>query len=77
MGMYDTVVSFCPECGDVVEFQSKAGDCLLDRFSLDSVPMEIASALDGAVRRCNCGHYVRIEIGNLPTRVMMRVEGNG
>ena len=42
MGMYDTVTFTCPRCEAQLENQSKAGDCTLQRFDQDSVPVVIA-----------------------------------
>jgi hypothetical protein len=73
MGMYDSVVAHCPCCGKVLEFQSKAGDCLLRGFHLDEVPRQIAFDLDGSVTRCSCGQYIRICVVPLPEMVAMQV----
>lgn len=34
MGMFDTIIIECPECGNEIECQSKSGDCTLKRLSL-------------------------------------------
>lgn len=34
MGMFDTIVIECPNCGNEIECQSKSGDCTLKRMSL-------------------------------------------
>lgn len=53
MGMFDTVVVKCPSCNNEVEFQSKAGDCYLDVFPIDVVPISIAIDLDHNTATCN------------------------
>lgn len=42
MGMFDSVYVFCPNCGDEVEFQSKAGECVTEEYYLHNMPAEIA-----------------------------------
>ena len=70
MGMYDTVVLYCPKCSEEVDFQSKAGDCELNRYTVDFVPVEIAKAINGNTRKCKCGYEVTIktkyDIGTVP-----------
>ena len=71
MGMFDTVLVPCSECGNTVEFQSKAGDCSLSTFSLTDVPVVIARDLHGVVKRCNdCSSLVRIIISPKPPEVV-------
>ena len=41
MGMFDSVIVQCPNCGKGMEFQSKAGDCDLISYTLESAPSEI------------------------------------
>lgn len=38
MGVYDVIEVSCPECGTMVEFQSKSGGCTLTYYNLDNVP---------------------------------------
>jgi hypothetical protein len=71
MGMFDSVFVECPNCGDLVEFQSKAGRCNLDRYSIKSVPLIIAEDLAGEITQCKCGELLEINTENLPQRVKM------
>ena len=41
MGMYDTVMVRCPQCGTPAGFQSKSGSCDLETFSLDEAPDDV------------------------------------
>ena len=41
MGMFDSVMIDCPKCGKPMEFQSKAGGCGLDVFTLENAPSEV------------------------------------
>lgn len=64
MGCYDSVNIPCPTCGEMVEFQSKVGDCGLDTYHHRHVPPEIAKALNGAwtvCRWCNKGLFIYTE----------------
>ena len=69
MGMFDSVFAACPKCGKEVEFQSKAGDCTLKRYSASSVPPEIAQDIAGDTQACECGYVLRLA----PTRPIERV----
>lgn len=62
MGVFDSVIARCPDCGGPIEYQSKAGDCLLREYSLWDVPAEIAADIDGDIGRCPQGHVHRIRI---------------
>lgn len=35
MGMFDTIIVPCPECGKEEEFQTKSGECILDIVKLE------------------------------------------
>jgi len=59
MGMFDSVWVKCPYCGDRVEFQSKAGQCLCNHYVINNVPAPIAADIIGAVETCdNCKNNV-------------------
>ena len=61
MGMFDRLVVPCPECGEKVEFQSKAGHCNLDSFNLANVPTVIALDLKGEIETCvGCAHSCQV-----------------
>jgi len=52
MGMFDSVYAPCARCGNHIEIQSKAGECCLQIFSINSVPIAVADDLDGEVVHC-------------------------
>jgi len=55
MGMYDTVIFNCPKCNGVIEEQSKAGERLLNNYSANEVPVDIANdIIYGEVYCGNC-----------------------
>jgi len=61
MGVFDSVWAKCPNCGEPVEFQSKAADCVLADYELHSVPAAIAVDIDGETEVCKgCGTIVEI-----------------
>jgi len=63
MGMYDSVIVYCPNCATANEFQSKAGDCLLNEYSLSDAPPEILLDLKGKIQICqNCKKLIGIVV---------------
>lgn len=79
MGCFDSVVCNCPECNAQVYFQSKAGDCQLICYRVNSVPMSIADDLNDATETCpNCGAVIRLVLSpRVTTRVAMDVICSG
>ena len=74
MGMFDEVVAKCPNCGDTVVFQSKAGVCELKSYPLCAMPQEVAVALNGDSEECEaCGTEVIIDYPLQNTLVTMVV----
>lgn len=74
MGMFDTVYAHC-ECGELVEFQSKAGDCNLASYGSGEVPTEIAKDLEGTYETCkSCNTDVFLWIKPLSTRAVPMYE---
>jgi hypothetical protein len=62
MGLFDSVWADC-ECGEDLEFQSKAGACELLNYKPDEAPKEIVDDLNGQVRICpSCGQSVWLTI---------------
>jgi hypothetical protein len=55
MGCFDSIISRCPKCGKRIEFQSKAGDCMLRIYDPEDAPVEIVKDLMGSVEICDCG----------------------
>lgn len=60
MGMFDSLYVRCRECKRDVEFQSKAGDCVLRCYSMMDVPADIAGDLIGQQTTCECGNTIRL-----------------
>jgi len=74
--MFDSVMASCPNCGSSLEYQSKAGDCLLRTYCLDEVPVGIAISVDGDQTYCEgCETSYRIVLDEeQPKTVKMRLE---
>ena len=72
MGCFDTVFVKCPLCGFTIEFQSKAGCCKLERYSMREVPIEVALDLAETSKQChNCESIVTLSC-ELPKTVLVR-----
>ena len=41
MGLFDSVMVPCPNCGEEYEAQSKGGKCMLKTYSIDEVPVDV------------------------------------
>ncbi len=52
MGCFDEVKFKCPECGTFLLVQTKAGDCAMEVYTPDSVPLAIAADLHGIIETC-------------------------
>lgn len=74
MGMFDSVNVKCPKCGEVVEFQSKAGNCYLDNYFINKVPISIAIALHGSKETCICDYVVTLVTYAFDPRVRMCID---
>lgn len=74
MGMFDSVMVQCPGCGEKVEFQSKAGTCLLEIYE-DHVPPEIAADLHGKTRVCEGCNYCVTARYEVPPIDLVKVWG--
>lgn len=46
MGCFDSVYAKCPNCSNLIEFQSKGGACAMRKLDISKVPTEIAVDLD-------------------------------
>jgi len=57
MGVYDTVIILCPNCGEPYYAQSKGSDdCRLREFTLENAPTDVMSNVNRhAPFVCECG----------------------
>lgn len=60
MGMFDSLMVPCPKCGAMVEFQSKAGECILAEYTIEDCPIVILADLMGEKEKCACGQGVEL-----------------
>lgn len=70
MGVFDMVMVECPRCEmETIEFQSKAFNPYMKRYSGDDVPTVIAADINGSTASCStCGNSYEA-IAPLPPRV--------
>lgn len=55
MGLYDSLYWRCG-CGQLLEWQSKSGECSMTGYHLGNLPADVAGGLADDVQRCeNCG----------------------
>ena len=67
MGVFDSVNVPCPNCGGGVEFQSKAGECYCNWYTLDTAPAEILRDIVNGPQRCRqCGFWVALIDPDIP-----------
>lgn len=65
MGMFDTVEFKCPFCNQKTDLQSKSGECAMEHYTLEDVPMAVAT---GAYGRCNhCNIMLALKPNCIPT----------
>jgi len=58
---FDVVWYDCPKCGKHIDYQTKAGECLLRDIQADRVPLDIASGIQGELIYCtNCNRQWEI-----------------
>ena len=64
MGMYDSVVVDCPNCGRRIIFQTKAGLCELRHYRAnEGLPLVVAEDLHHTSKECpNCKKHVGLQI---------------
>lgn len=73
MGCFDSVLVHCPQCQEIQEFQSKAGDCILKYYTAkDKIPIEIVEDLQGESRKCSKGHNVRFPFQSVKRVLRLR-----
>lgn len=61
MGLFDSVYVDCPRCGNSIEFQSKAGECVMASYRPSAMPAVIAADLSGQSEWCaDCGASVTL-----------------
>lgn len=64
MGMFDSICLKCPSCGRELEFQSKTGSCMLDRYDEKNLPIYVAAGINDTIVSCVCGVNVQFQLLN-------------
>lgn len=63
MGMFDTIMAPCPQCGHKNGVQSKGGECKLAVYELDEVPIDVLSDANRHPMKCKkCGTPYKIAV---------------
>ena len=65
MGVFDTVLANCPNCGELNEFQTKSGKCTLETYNLKNCPEDVLANVNRhSPVKCECGSYFEIDLIN-------------
>lgn len=73
MGMFDSIIIHCPNCGAEHEAQSKSGHCLLNYYTLDNCPDDVMfDANRHSPFRCDCG--VKLHIDTYERKVIIEAQ---
>ncbi len=80
MGMFDSVYIICPHCQHSEEFQTKAGDCLLNVYHQgdSNLPREIVEDLHSYCKYCSdCGNLIKLRkvIKHVPVLTLLAEKG--
>lgn len=71
MGCYDVVLVECPNCGELHEFQSKSGECLLYNYDLEDCPDDVLQDVNRhAPYECDCGAAIEVDINTRKPRIV-------
>ena len=63
MGMFDTILVPCPECGKKYEAQTKKGERLLEVWELEDAPVEAMMGVNThAPFLCPCGTEFEVNL---------------
>ena len=66
MGMFDSLYVSCPCCGNSVEFQSKAGDCNLNEYTVNNVDPRVALDLQNDEEKCeSCLNWIKLNVQSI------------
>jgi predicted nucleic acid-binding Zn-ribbon protein len=56
MGVFDSIMVPCPNCGKRKEFQTKSGDRMMDTWNIEDAPENALENVNRhAPRECSCG----------------------
>jgi hypothetical protein len=73
MGMFDRVMVQCPKCDGQAEFQSKAGDCVLATYTLETAPAAVLCDIHDDWSCCEkCDHSFQVHVPcTVPVRMRL------
>jgi hypothetical protein len=61
MGLFDSVLADCPNCGRKVEFQSKAGECFMRCYAPNEAPPEVLADVLNDPQYCrHCDNWMAL-----------------
>lgn len=70
MGMFDTLLIRCPNCGEIHEQQTKTDPCLLLDYELHAAPLDVlAYVAHRAIKCLECGNHFLVEVQTMATVV--------
>jgi hypothetical protein len=76
VGLYDTVMVPCPQCGTRAEFQSKSGVCDLETYALHEAPDDVLRDVNRnapvTCSKCQARFGVEIEGPRRPRTLIAR-----
>ena len=71
MGLYDTILVECPNCGTEHEFQSKSGKCMMRTYTLHDCPKDVMfNANRHSPRECDCGISFEVDIEKRKAKII-------
>lgn len=63
MGMFDSIMVPCPECGKKFEAQTKSGERCLDTWDLEDAPIAALMGVNSlAPFKCSCGTIFEVDL---------------
>ena len=75
MGLFDIIFVKCPSCEEILEFQSKGGECVLEKYTEKNVPWEVVLPVVGNIIKCpKCSKKIKLKIENLPQRPKIKLQ---
>jgi len=80
MGMFDSVIFFCPYCNEEITEQSKVGICELKEYHQASVPANIALDLKDTTiscPKCDIPFLIAGEVPRISLRLTDKKQENG
>lgn len=74
MGMFDKLLVKCPTCECPIEFQSKAGRCYLDEYTLEDCPLVVLADVASKPPEFCKGCGSRVSVGVAYTAKVIVIE---